>query len=34
MKNIILYLKWFLGFEDEPYSVTWEAYVWKVRSDD
>jgi len=32
--KLILYLKWFLGFEDEPKSVTWESYLHKLKKDD
>jgi len=29
--KILLYLKWLLGMENTPKSVTFEAYLWKLK---
>jgi hypothetical protein len=31
IKKLILFLKWYLGLESEPKSVTWEAYLHKIK---
>ena len=31
--KILLYLKWLLGMESEPKSVTFSAYLWKLEKD-